>query len=75
LAAIRIQRLWRGFWIRCQTDLRFNYGESIFLYAVCNNLVTSHFILKMYKPCGIVCPQRKDAKVPLSGENKNKART
>jgi hypothetical protein len=29
----------------------------------------------MYKPCGIVCPQRKDAKVPLSGENKNKART
>lgn len=62
LASIKIQSVWRGFWARSQIELRFTYGEAIFLSAVCKNLRQSHFILKMYRPCGIVCPQRKDKK-------------
>lgn len=38
--------------------LRFTYGEAVFLTAVCRSLRNCHFILKMYKPCGIVCPKR-----------------
>nr|KAJ3421640.1 hypothetical protein HK105_002847 [Polyrhizophydium stewartii] len=56
-AATRIQSLWRGFWVRSHTPLRFTYGEAVFLTAVCKALRQSHFILKMYRPCGIVCPK------------------
>ncbi|KAJ3038616.1 hypothetical protein HDV00_000460 [Rhizophlyctis rosea] len=38
--------------------LRFTYGEAVFLSAVCKALRACHFILKMYRPCGIVCPPR-----------------
>jgi hypothetical protein len=62
LAAIKIQSVWCGFWIRSHTELRFSYGEAIFLSAVCKNLRLAHFILKMYRPCGIVCFARKDRK-------------
>ncbi|KAI8921425.1 hypothetical protein DFJ77DRAFT_163161 [Powellomyces hirtus] len=57
-AAARIQALWKGYWVRSHIHLRFSYGEAIFLTAVCRSLRTSHFILKMYRPCGIVCPRR-----------------
>ncbi|ORZ33671.1 hypothetical protein BCR44DRAFT_1195279 [Catenaria anguillulae PL171] len=57
-AATRIQALWKGYWIRSHIHLRFDYGESVFLSAVCKNLRAAHFIPKMYKPCGIVCPRR-----------------
>ena len=67
----RIQSLWRGYWIRSRkfvsnefksfffvdTTLRFTYGQAVFITAVCKALRSSHFILKMYKPCGIVCPR------------------
>ncbi|KAH6572637.1 hypothetical protein BASA60_006523 [Batrachochytrium salamandrivorans] len=56
-AAMRVQSLWRGYWVRSHTPLRFTYGEAVFLMAVCKALRHSHFILKMYKPCGIVCPK------------------
>ncbi|XJO77036.1 hypothetical protein BDV3_001679 [Batrachochytrium dendrobatidis] len=56
-ASTRIQSLWRGFWVRSHTPLRFTYGEAVFLTAVCKALRNSHFILKMYRPCGIVCPK------------------
>ncbi|KAI8925687.1 hypothetical protein BC831DRAFT_498185 [Entophlyctis helioformis] len=56
-AATRIQALWRGFWVRSHTTLRFTYGEAVFLTAVCKALRQAHFILKMYRPCGIVCPK------------------
>ncbi|KAI8589518.1 hypothetical protein BDZ88DRAFT_461954 [Geranomyces variabilis] len=57
-AAARIQALWKGYWVRSHIHLRFSYGEAIFLTAVCKSLRTAHFILKMYRPCGIVCPRR-----------------
>ncbi|KAI9224109.1 hypothetical protein BC828DRAFT_374299 [Blastocladiella britannica] len=57
-AATRLQALWKGYWIRSHIHLRFDYGESVFLSAVGKNLRAAHFILKMYKPCGIVCPKR-----------------
>ncbi|KAI9190216.1 hypothetical protein H9P43_001649 [Blastocladiella emersonii ATCC 22665] len=57
-AATRLQALWKGYWVRSHIHLRFDYGESVFLTAVCKNLRNAHFILKMYKPCGIVCPKR-----------------
>ncbi|KAJ3016068.1 hypothetical protein HKX48_004246 [Thoreauomyces humboldtii] len=60
-AAARIQALWKGYWVRSHIHLRFSYGEAIFLTAVCKSLRTSHFILKMYRPCGIVCPRREVA--------------
>ncbi|KAI8810375.1 hypothetical protein BJ742DRAFT_202319 [Cladochytrium replicatum] len=56
-AAARIQAVWKGFWVRSHVHLRFSYGEAIFLSAVCRALRQCHFILKMYKPCGIVCPK------------------
>ncbi|KND01565.1 uncharacterized protein SPPG_03365 [Spizellomyces punctatus DAOM BR117] len=57
-AAARIQALWKGYWVRSHIHLRFTYGEAVFLTAVCRSLRFCHFILKMYKPCGIVCPRR-----------------
>ena len=33
--------------------LRFTYGEAVFLTAVSKALQQAHFIVKMYKPCGI----------------------
>ncbi|KAJ3161365.1 hypothetical protein HDU86_007147 [Geranomyces michiganensis] len=57
-AAARIQALWKGYWVRSHIHLRFSYGEAIFLTAVCKSLRAAHFILKMYRPCGIVCPRR-----------------
>ncbi|KAI8914438.1 hypothetical protein EDD86DRAFT_186711 [Gorgonomyces haynaldii] len=57
MAATRLQALWRGFWVRSHTALRFTYGEAIFLTAVYKALKQAHFILKMYRPCGIVCPK------------------
>ncbi len=61
LAAIKIQAAWKGFWVRSRklatltldTTLRFSYGEAVFLTAVRRNLYACHFILKMYRPCGI----------------------
>ena len=38
--------------------MRCSYGESVFLNAVYNGLAECHYILKLYKPCGIVCPYR-----------------
>ncbi|KAI8899147.1 hypothetical protein BC833DRAFT_587015 [Globomyces pollinis-pini] len=57
LAATKIQANWKGFWVRTHSTLRFSYGEVIFLLAVRQSLVNCHFILKMYRPCGIVCPK------------------
>ncbi|KAJ3371668.1 hypothetical protein GGF31_002647 [Allomyces arbusculus] len=57
-AATRIQALWKGYWVRSHAHLRFDYGQSVFLTAVCKNLRAAHFIIKMYRPCGIVCPKR-----------------
>ena len=39
--------------------MRFSYGQTIYLNAVCKSLKNSHFILKMYKPCKIVCPNER----------------
>ncbi|RKO94582.1 hypothetical protein BDK51DRAFT_15469, partial [Blyttiomyces helicus] len=57
-AAARLQAFWKGYWVRSHIHLRFTYGEAVFLTAVCKALRNCHFILKMYKPCGIVCPRR-----------------
>ncbi|KAL7754365.1 hypothetical protein RI367_000346 [Sorochytrium milnesiophthora] len=57
-AATRVQALWKGFWVRSHINVRFNYGESLFLNAVSKALRNCHFIPKMYRPCGIVCPKR-----------------
>ena len=57
LAATKIQAAWNGFWVRSHTSLRFSYGEVVFLVAVRRNLYNCHFIIKMYRPCGIVCPK------------------
>ncbi|KAI9141422.1 hypothetical protein BKA69DRAFT_1139007 [Paraphysoderma sedebokerense] len=56
-AATRIQALWKGCWVRSHTHLRFSYGQAVYLSAVCRALRNAHFILKIYKPCGIVCPK------------------
>ncbi|KAJ3204434.1 hypothetical protein HK099_001163 [Clydaea vesicula] len=56
-AGSRIQALWRGFWVRSHTHMRFSYGEAVFLSAVCKALRSCHFIPKMYRCCGIVCPK------------------
>ncbi|KAI9006126.1 hypothetical protein BC832DRAFT_470038 [Gaertneriomyces semiglobifer] len=60
-AAARLQALWKGYWVRSHIHFRFTYGEAVFLTAVCKSLRNCHFILKMYKPCGIVCPRREIA--------------
>ncbi|KAI9102807.1 hypothetical protein DFS34DRAFT_576986 [Phlyctochytrium arcticum] len=60
-AAARIQAVWKGYWVRSHIHLRFTYGEAVYLSAVCKSLRQSHFILKMYKPCGIVCPRRDES--------------
>ncbi|KAJ3113481.1 hypothetical protein HDU96_003348 [Phlyctochytrium bullatum] len=57
-AAAKIQALWKGYWVRSHIHLRFTYGEAVFLTAVCKALRNCHFIVKMYRPCGIVCPKR-----------------
>ncbi|KAI9205006.1 uncharacterized protein BJ171DRAFT_458658 [Polychytrium aggregatum] len=57
-AAARIQAFWKGYWVRSHIHLRFSYGESVFLNAVQRAMKNCHFIIKMYKPCGIVCPRR-----------------
>lgn len=57
-AATKIQAAFRGYWIRAYIKVRFNYGEAIYLMAVGRSLMNCHYILKMYKPCGIVCPTR-----------------
>lgn len=57
LAATKIQALWKGFWVQSHIALRFSYGEVVFLMAVRRSLANCHFILKMYRPCGIVCPK------------------
>ncbi|KAJ3097483.1 hypothetical protein HDU97_004850 [Phlyctochytrium planicorne] len=57
-AAAKIQALWKGYWVRSHVHLRFTYGEAVFLTAVCKALRNCHFIVKMYRPCGIVCPKR-----------------
>lgn len=46
-----------------ETDIsiRFSYGQAVFLNAVCKGLRVSHFILKMYRPCRIVCPRDRDS--------------
>ena len=36
--------------------LRCSYGESVFINAVYSGLAECHYIIKLYKPCGIVCP-------------------
>jgi hypothetical protein len=41
-------------------SIRFSYGQAVFLNAVCKGLRISHFILKMYRPCRIVCPHDRD---------------
>ncbi|ORY38662.1 hypothetical protein BCR33DRAFT_754541 [Rhizoclosmatium globosum] len=56
-AAARIQAFWKGYWVRSHVHLRFSYGEAVFLIAVCKAFRNCHFILKMYRPCGIVCPK------------------
>ncbi|KAI9363417.1 hypothetical protein DFJ73DRAFT_811117 [Zopfochytrium polystomum] len=56
-AAARLQAFWKGYWVRSHIHLRFTYGEAVFLTAVCKALRNCHFILKMYRPCGIVCPR------------------
>lgn len=56
-AAAHLQAFWKGYWVRSHIHLRFSYGESVFLTAVCKNLRSCSFILKMYRPCGIVCPK------------------
>lgn len=65
-AGVKIQAAWKGFWVRSRnhrlivdTSSRFSYGEVIFLLAVRRNLATCHFILKTYRPSGIVCPRSK----------------
>ncbi|ORX84101.1 hypothetical protein BCR32DRAFT_266582 [Anaeromyces robustus] len=57
-AATKIQALWKGYHTRIMFHLRCTYGESVFLNAVYNGLAECHYILKLYKPCGIVCPYR-----------------
>ena len=64
-----LKALWKGFWTRSRKmnffdifkmldiALRFSYGQTVFLNAVCKGLKNAHFILKIYKPCGIVCPK------------------
>ncbi|KAJ3246138.1 hypothetical protein HDU78_007785 [Chytriomyces hyalinus] len=56
-AAARLQAFWKGYWVRSHVHLRFSYGEAVFLIAVCKALRNCHFLLKMYRPCGIVCPK------------------
>ncbi|KAI9331354.1 hypothetical protein BDR26DRAFT_870379 [Obelidium mucronatum] len=56
-AAARIQAYWKGYWVRSHVHLRFSYGEAVFLIAVCKAFRNCHFLLKMYRPCGIVCPK------------------
>jgi len=55
-AATKIQALWKGYHTRIMFHLRSSYGESVFINAVYIGLVDCHYILKLYKPCGIVCP-------------------
>jgi hypothetical protein len=57
IAASRIQALWKGYWTRAHILSRFSYGQAVYLSAVRKGLKNSHFILKMYKPCGLVCPK------------------
>jgi hypothetical protein len=47
--------------LRTHIGMRFTYGETVFLNAVMRGLRNAHFILKLYKPCGIVCPRREQA--------------
>ncbi|OUM62180.1 hypothetical protein PIROE2DRAFT_11630 [Piromyces sp. E2] len=63
-AATKIQALWKGY--HTLFHLRCSYGESVFLNAVYAGLAECHYILKLYKPCGIVCPYR-----PKINENEN----
>ena len=65
IAASRIQALWKGFWTRCHVLTKFSYGQAIYLNAVRKGLKNSYFILKMYKPCGLVCPKSEHAR-PIS---------
>ncbi|ORX51090.1 hypothetical protein BCR36DRAFT_351617 [Piromyces finnis] len=55
-AATKIQALWKGYQTRILFHLHCSYGESVFLNAVYSGLAECHYILKLYKPCGIVCP-------------------
>ncbi|KAJ3300337.1 hypothetical protein HK104_001755 [Borealophlyctis nickersoniae] len=71
-AAARIQAFWKGYWVRSHIHLRFTYGEAVFLTAVCKALRNCHFILKMYKPCGIVCPRR-EVSYSREGEKINRS--
>ena len=57
IAASRIQALWKGFWTRAHALSMFSYGQAVYLAAVRKGLKNSHFILKAYKPCGLVCPK------------------
>jgi len=57
-AATKIQALWRGYHTRILFHLNSSYSESVFLNAVYAGLTECHYILKLYKPCGIVCPAR-----------------
>ncbi|KAJ3197485.1 hypothetical protein HK101_003183 [Irineochytrium annulatum] len=63
-AGAKIQAFWKGYWVRSHIHLRFTYGEAVFLTAVCKALRNCHFIIKMYRPCGIVCPKRETAFYP-----------
>ncbi|KXS13535.1 hypothetical protein M427DRAFT_369481 [Gonapodya prolifera JEL478] len=57
MAATRIQSLWRGYWIRSHIHLRFSYGESVFLFGISKALKQCNYMLKLFKPTGIVCPK------------------
>lgn len=62
MASARIQALWKGYWTRSHILTRFSYGQAIYLTAVRKGLKNSHFILKMYRPCGLVCPKSDNAR-------------
>ncbi|TPX41026.1 hypothetical protein SeMB42_g05767 [Synchytrium endobioticum] len=53
-AATRIQAAFKGYWVRRHIHLRFTYGESVFLAAVCRALRNCHYILRAYRPCALV---------------------
>ncbi|TPX34508.1 hypothetical protein SmJEL517_g02865 [Synchytrium microbalum] len=53
-AATRIQAAFKGYWVRRHIHLRFTYGESVFLAAVCRALRHCHYLLRAYKPCALV---------------------